>query len=127
MEEWRCPWGCPVADCAHRKKLEARSMIGRKIWFKEKGETERSEMGVVTDEVYIIVGDYKHMIQRVRRDVPYWDGCNYAYRTGYYTFDASGQKLKWGQFTQFLTEEQYRALLAQAREKGWPLFSDPAE
>jgi hypothetical protein len=31
-------------------------------------------------------------------------------------------RIVWGQYTQFLTEKKYKALLAQARAKGWEVF-----
>jgi hypothetical protein len=104
-------------------KLESMSMKGRFITFKYKGKTGRSKIGLVEDEVYIIVGDYKHLIQRVKfEEGVSWDRSTHAYRTGYYTYDASRKAIKWGQYTQFLTEAEYRALLGKARDKGWPII-----
>jgi len=109
-----------------RKRLEATSGIGRSIRFMEKGETERTNMGTVVDEVYIIVGDYKHLIQRIqsKETEPYWDGSRIGYRTCYYTFDAKGKNIKFGQYTQFLTEKEYTVLLSKAKAKGWPIFTE---
>lgn len=108
---------------AQRKRLEEASGIGKAVHFKDKGDRGKiNKMGVVTDEVYVIVGDYKHLIQQIRSEECYWNGCQVAYRTGYYTFDAEGKNIKWGQYTQFLTEKEYTALLAKARAKGWPIF-----
>jgi hypothetical protein len=45
--------------------LESMSMIGRPITFKYKGKPGSWTVGTVEDEVFIIVGDYKHLIQRV--------------------------------------------------------------
>lgn len=97
-------------------------MVGRTVTFRIKGSTGFQAIGVVEDEVYIMVDDYKHLIQRIRfaADVS-WDGSVFGYRSGYYTFDAAGRSIKWGQYTQFLTEAEYFRLLALAREKGWPL------
>jgi hypothetical protein len=78
-------------------------------------------MGKVVDEVYIMVSDYKHMIQKIE----FKEGVSsdkFAYRTGYYTYDSQMKNIKWGQFTQFLTERQYKALLSKAKEKGWNLY-----
>jgi hypothetical protein len=101
-------------------KLEAMSMKGRTITFKYKGKSGRRKIGVVEDEVYIIVGDYKHLIQKVRfEDGVSHDGSLFAYRTGYYTYEASRKNIKWGQYTQFLTEKEYRTLLQKAQDKGW--------
>ncbi len=103
-------------------RLQSMSRVGRQVIFKNKGGGGSRVMGTVEDEVYIIVGDYKHMIQRVRfAPAITWDGSEYAYRTGYYTFDARGRSIKWGQYTQFLTENEYQTLLSKARAKGWPL------
>ncbi len=105
-----------------RKRLDALSTIGRIVHFKDKGTTEHTKMGAVVDEVSVIVRDYKHFIQRIQADEPYWDGSLIAYRTCYYTFEAKGKNLKFGQYTQFLTEKEYATLLSKARAKGWPLF-----
>lgn len=81
-------------------------------------------MGIVVDEVYVIVGEYKHLIQRIEfADGAAWGGNKYAYRTGYYTYDANKRHVKWGQYTQFLTESEYRELLLKARQRGWDVFS----
>lgn len=80
-------------------------------------------MGTVEDEVFIIVGDYKHLIQRVRFETGVsWDDSTHAYRTGYYTYQGDRKQIKWGQYTQFLTEAEYRDLLGKAREKQWDIF-----
>ena len=106
-----------------RRKLIAASQINRVTYFIEKDEVKRHKvMGKVIDEVYIIVDDYKHMIQRIQSQEPYWDGSTVAYRTCYYTFDAKGENIKFGQYAQFLTQKEYSVLLAKARAKGWPIF-----
>ena len=106
-----------------RARLEAMSMVGRQVCFKNKGAADKKLMGVVEDEVYTMVSDYKHMIQRIRlADGVSWDESQCAYRTGYYTYEFGMKNIKWGQYTQFLTESEYRDLLAKARDKGWPIF-----
>lgn len=104
------------------RRLEAASCIGRHVRFKNKDGSGHEDMGVVLDEAYIIVFDYKHMIQRIRRDEPYWDGSRIGYRTCYYTFDAKKKHVKFGQYTQFLTEKEYAVLLSEAKAKGWPIL-----
>jgi hypothetical protein len=80
-------------------------------------------MGTVEDQVHVMVSDYKHVIQKIRfADDLSWDGSTHAYRTGYWTYDAGKKRIVWGQYTQFLTEKEYKALLAQARQKSWDLF-----
>jgi hypothetical protein len=107
-----------------RKKLESMSMIGRKISCKDKQQRGiQWEPGIVVDEVYIMVSDYKHMIQKIEfSDGESWDESKYAYRTGYYTYDKDMKNIKWGQYTQFLTEKEYRELLKKAKDKGWDIF-----
>src|SRR5207253_7685525 len=101
---------------------ESMSRVGRKVTFKNKGGGGSRVMGTVEDEVYLMVGDYKHMIQKIRFAAGIsWDHSDYGYRTGYYTFDARGKAVKWGQYTQFLTEKEYRTLLRKARAKGRPI------
>ena len=102
-----------------RKRLEAKSGVGKTVTFKDKRTGEAVPWGTVTDEVSIIVGDYKHLIQRIERKEGYWDGSRVGYRTGYYTYDKEGKRILWGQYTQFLTEREYNKLLNKAKAKGW--------
>ncbi len=108
---------------AQQKKLGAATRKGKNVWFKDKYDNNKHRLwGTVKDEVYIIVADYKHMIQRIElAEGITRDGSKYAYRTGYYTFDADHNHVLWGQFTQCLTEKQYNELLGKARDKGWSI------
>lgn len=102
--------------------LEAKSRLGETVYFKDKATGEPIRWGIVEDEVFIIVGEYKQMIQRIKfADKVCWDGSKFGYRTCYYTFDKTGKKLLYGQFAQFLTEKEYKSLLKKARDKGWPI------
>lgn len=105
-------------------KLEKMSRLGMPVTFRSKAEPGQwDRIGIVEDEVYIMVGDYKHMIQRIKfADDVSWDGSQHGYRTGYYTYDKNMENIKWGQFTQFLTEKEYRELLSKAKAKGWDIF-----
>lgn len=106
-----------------RRNLEAKTRVGREVIFKNKGSSGHTIMGVVEDEVSIMVAEYKHMIQRIRFAPGVgWDGNTHAYRTGYYTYTAGMKRIVWGQYTQFLSESEYGNLLAKARAKGWNLF-----
>jgi ribosomal protein L35AE/L33A len=51
-----------IVEDERRKKLEAKSGVGKRVWFKDKKTGQRIFRGIVKDEVYIIVGDYKHLI-----------------------------------------------------------------
>ena len=105
------------------QRLEGMSRIGKTVSHKQKRGSGRDEMGTVVDEVYIMVSDYKHMIQRIRFAPGVgWGGNEFAYRFGYYTYDASNTHIKWGQYTPFLTESEYRELLGKAKAKGWNIF-----
>jgi hypothetical protein len=109
-----------AAQLAH---LESMSMVGRPVTFKNKGKPGSWIVGTVEDEVSIIVWEYKHLIQRIKfAEGVSWDGSTHAYRTAYYTYQAGRAYIKWGQYTQFLTEAEYRELLGKAREKGWDIF-----
>ena len=102
------------------KKLEAMSGQGKPVRFKHKGRQGYQEIGEVVDEVYIMSDDYKHLLQKIKfKDGVSWDESKFGYRTGYYTYDGQMKKIKWGQYTQFLTEKEYKALLSKAKEKGW--------
>jgi hypothetical protein len=105
------------------EKLEGWPSIGKLVHFKEKGGSERIKTGTIVDEVHVIVGDYKHLIQKIEADNPFWDGSRIGYRTCYYTYDAAGKHIKFGQYAQFLTQKEYKTLLSKAKAKGWPLFS----
>ncbi len=104
-------------------KLLRISGIGKTVWHKNKGSSDSTAMGVIEDEVFILVSDYKHVLQRIKFSANLsWDGSEYAYRSGYWTYDSKGKRIVWGQFTQFLTENEYKQLLQKARNKGWPIF-----
>lgn len=105
------------------RKLENLSMIGRNVHFKIKGMNEKAVYGKVVDEVYLIVEDYKHLIQKIKITHEFWKRSEYGYRTGYYTWDAHKRRIVWGQYTQVLTQEEYKELLAKAKERKWEIFS----
>jgi hypothetical protein len=111
----------PLTQAEH-DRLEKMSMLGRVVWFKNKGGAGKWPVGPVVDEVYIIVGDYKHLIQKIRFATSGWDGSEFAYRTGYYTYAHGKKVIKWGQYTQFLTEKEYSCLLQKAKDRGWPVM-----
>jgi hypothetical protein len=106
-----------------KKILEAATGKGKTVWFRDKITGEREAWGTVDDEVCKVVNDYKHLIQRIRlADGDSAENPRFWYRTGYYTFDKKMKQVKWGQYSQCLSEEQYRELLGKAKEKGWPIF-----
>ena len=106
------------------KRLEAMSGIGKNVRFKKKEGGGYTHMGIIEDEVYIMVGDYKHLLQKIKFNPEIsWDGSVYAFRTGYYTYDKDRNHIKWGQFSQCLTEKEYRVLLKKAIDKGWKVLS----
>lgn len=105
------------------KWLEGATRIGKMVRHKNKGGPGHQAVGKVVDEVYIIVNDYKQMIQQIEfAPGSEWGGNRYAYRAGYYTYDANMKKRTWGQYTPVLTESQYRELLQKAKQKGWGIF-----
>jgi len=111
----------PLTQPEH-DRLEKMSMQGRDVWFKNKGGPGKWLVGRVIDEVYVMVGDYKHLIQKIRFATTGWDGSEFAYRTGYYTYAHRKKSIKWGQYTQFLTEKEYSDLLRKAKDRGWPIM-----
>src|SRR5262249_7070954 len=112
-----------VITDVQRQRLERVSRIGKQVVHKHKGGGGYRGMGIVEDEVYVLANDYKHVIQKIRLESgTYPDGSRYAYRTGYYTYDAKRKRIVWGQYTQFLTEQEYKQLLAKAQAKGWGIF-----
>ena len=65
----------------------------------------------------------ERVIQRIRfAEAVRWDGSEYGYKTGSFTLDDRTGAVKWAQYSQCLSEKQYRELLGKAREKGWPIF-----
>jgi len=117
----------PLTQAEH-DRLEKMSMLGRDVWFKNKGVAGKWLVGRVEDEVYVMVGDYKHLIQKIRfADGRSWDGSTFAYRTGYYTYQHGRKAIKWGQYTQFLTEKEYSTLLQRRREAKGGRYSEKAE
>jgi hypothetical protein len=105
------------------RRLNSMTGKGKLVRFKLKDKSGHWKVGLVEDEVSIIVGDYKHLIQKVQfENGVSWDGSIHGYRTGYYTYQHGKKQIKWGQYTQFLTEMEYKALLAKARAKGWNIF-----
>lgn len=105
------------------KRLEAMSLMGKLVRHKEKGGRQGglvTVMGKVVDEVYVMVDEYKHVLHKIEGN--FWGGDKYAYRGGYWTYTADRKQIKWGQFTQFLTQKEYKQLLAKAKEKGWAII-----
>src|ERR1051326_2338543 len=116
------PNPAPLTD-DQKKRLESQTMKGRYVRFKNKGIPGSRTIGKVVDEVSIIVGEYKHLIQKIEfTEGESWDKSQYAYRTGYYTFQYGRKNIKWGQYTQFLTEKEYRDLLGKTHAAGWAIF-----
>ncbi len=109
-------------------RLKAITAVGHTVSFKDKKTGALIRWGIVEDEVHVMVGDYKRVLQRIRclgdadfgsMKGTYWDGSKIGYRTGYYTYDKARKRIIWGQFTQFLTQKEYHSLLNQAKGKGW--------
>ena len=104
-----------------RRRLESMSRMHKPLYHKKKGGGGPARlMGTVVGEVYIMVNEYKHVLHKIEGE--FWGGDKYAYRTGYWTYAAGGQRIVWGQYTQFLIEKEYKQLLTKARAEGWDIF-----
>ena len=105
------------------QRLESASRIGKEVWLNERNSGMPILWGIVEDEVGIVAGDAKHVIQRIRlaKDVSH-DGSHYGYKTGSFTIDPRTGSVKWAQYSQVVSEQEYRDLLALAKGKGWPVF-----
>ncbi len=104
-------------------KLESYTGLNKIVTFKNKYAAGKVLLGTVEDEVSLISFDYKYVVQKIRLAPNIaWDGSQYAYRSGYYTFDGNMQKVLWGQYHSCLSEREYEQLLALARAKGWPVL-----
>ena len=102
------------------ERLKHQSMKGRDVTFRNKDRPGRRARGVVEDEIFEMVNDYKHMMQRVRfHPGESWDGSTHAYRVCYYTLAADGRTIKFGQYPSFLTQKEAGRLFRKARLKGW--------
>jgi hypothetical protein len=108
----------------HEKaQLQSHSAIGHSVRFKERGGTKKEKQGIVVDEVSCMVGQHKQVLQRIRLEKGIrWDESEYAYRSGYYTFTDESRRLVWGQYSQLLTQKEFRSLLRKARNRGWAVF-----
>jgi hypothetical protein len=107
------------------QRLELATRVGKEVWLNERSSGMPILWGIVEDEVGLVVDDAKHVIQRIRlaKDVS-WDESEYGYKTGSFTIDARTGSVKWAQYSQVVSEQEYRELLTKARAKGWPVFDD---
>jgi hypothetical protein len=79
--------------------------------------------GVVEDEVGLVVDGAKHVIQRIRlAEGVNGDGSAYGYKTGSFVVDPRSGSVKWAQYSQVMSEHEYRELLAKAKARGWPII-----
>jgi len=101
--------------------------LGKKVRLKYKDQEKRPgkrTIGTVVDEVSIIADECKHVLQRIEYSPGMQeDQSNYAYRAGYYILTAKGDGIVFGQYSPLLTESNMRALLHEAHQKRWPIFS----
>lgn len=109
------------------QRLESASRIGKEVWLNERNSGMPILWGIVEDEVGVVVDDAKHVIQRIRlaKDASH-DGSEYGYKTGAFTIDPRTGSVKWAQYSQVVSEQEYRDLLARAKAKGWPVFDQAA-
>jgi hypothetical protein len=106
-----------------REILESFGASGIVTFKLKDGSGHRRRVGAIDDHVFIVVQDYKHFIQRIRLfDPDENDGCDWAYRIGYYTWTAEGDSVKFGQFHPLLAETQIQRLFELARAREWPAF-----
>ena len=107
----------------HAEKLNSYSGLDRKVIFKDKHTTKPFVVGRVVDEVSVLSFNYKYVFQKIELAPGVtWDDSIYAYRDGYYTWDAKMIRVVWGQFHALPSEKEKRELLRKANEKGW--FAD---
>lgn len=106
------------------RKLESYSGINKPVTFKDKYAPGRKiVLGTIVDEVGFVSFDYKYVVQKIKLTPNIvWDGSEFAYRSGYYTFDGTMKKVLWGQYHSCLSEREYKELLTLARAKGWPVL-----
>lgn len=108
---------------AQRQKLARYTGIGKRVMFKDKNEGSHFVLGKVVDEIAIISFDYKYVIQKIELvESQSWDGSRFAYRSGYYTWDAPMRQVRWGQYHVCLSARELARLTKEARRKGWAVF-----
>lgn len=102
------------------EKLDTYTGLNKKVFFKDKHTDKRFAVGKVVDEVSVLSFNYKYVFQKVELAPGMtWDGSRYAYRDGYYTWDAKMEKVLWGQYHPLPSEKEKRSLLRKAKNKGW--------
>lgn len=112
-----------MSDWSDQKRLEAATRIGKEVWLNSRDSGMPVRWGVVEDEVGLVVDGAKHVIQRIRlADGVSWDGSVYGYKTGSFVIDPRTGGVKWALYSQVLSEQEYRELLAIAKTRGWPIF-----
>ena len=108
---------------AQTEKLDSHSGQGKKVTFNDKHTGNKFIVGRVVDEVSVTSFNYKYVLQRILLAPRMsWDGSKYAYRDGYYTWDAKMKKVVWGQYHSLPSEREKTSLLKLARRKDWPIF-----
>ena len=102
------------------EKLDSYTGLNKKVVFKDKHTGKRFVVGKIVDEVSVLSFNYKYVYQKIELapDMT-WDGSRYAYRDGYYTWDAKMVKVVWGQFHALPSEKEKRGLLKSAYSRGW--------
>jgi hypothetical protein len=106
---------------AQRIALKQATGRDKKVIFKYKGSKQRYEVGTVDDVVSVLLGEYHHLIQRIKltpKIQKKWKS-RYAYRTCYYTLTALSRKPAWGQYHQLIVASGFRQLAKKAIKKGW--------
>jgi hypothetical protein len=104
-----------------RAALKRSNGLDKLVFFKYKGGTTRYRVGTVVGVVSIVMGEYHHLIQRIKltpEKQKEWKS-RYAYRTCYYTLTARTRKPAWGQYHQLIVSSGFRQLMRKALKKGW--------
>jgi hypothetical protein len=106
---------------SQRAALKRATGRGKRVVFKYKGSKRRYEVGTVDDTVSVLLGEYHHLIQRIKLTPEIqkeWKS-RYAYRTCYYTLTARSRRPAWGQYHQLIVGSGFRQLAQKAIKKGW--------
>jgi len=112
-----------IGNWSDQQRLETATRVGKEIWLNARDSGMPMRWGVVEDEVGLVVDGAKHVIQRIRlADGVPWDGSDYGYKTGSFMIDPRTGAIKWAQYSQVMSEHEYRELLAMAKARGWPII-----
>ncbi len=101
--------------------------LGKPVFVRDKHDRygPKVRVGDVVDEVSTLRdGTTKYCLQQIASEpkVQQASGSDLLYRVFYYTLAADGVTIRHAQYGPIMTPAEVRALLREARNRGWPGF-----